>query len=165
MAAGLSCLGGSPDSVHEQAKRLRTRVLKAISFRESTSPEHERGPSSGYGGSSAAASRDKRGYGISRRQLAHEMGCDFSDNPEIRRRRAFVKKLCEEAGHPLTRALTQFGKPLMVQIIDTVHAAVNDDERGWGWSKEVTRAVLMAVAADNVNERSEEHTSELQSRP
>ena len=89
-------------------------MLKAFSFRESTLPEHERGPSSGYGGSPAAASREKRGYGISRRQLAREMGCDFSDGPEIRRRHAFVKDLCEEAGHPLTRALTQFGQPLMM---------------------------------------------------
>ena len=40
----------------------------------------------------------------------------------------------------------------MMHIINTVHAAVNEDDSGWGWSKEVTRAVLMAVAADNVNE-------------
>ena len=150
--AGLSGLGGSPDTVHEQPKRRCRRVSKSISFRESTSPEPEGDSSSGEGGSPAAASRGKRGYYVSRRQLAHEMGCDFSDGPEIRRRRAFVKKLCEEAGHPLTRALTQFGQPVMMQIIDTVHAAVNDDERGWGWSKDVTKAVLMAVAADNVSD-------------
>ena len=150
--AGLGGLGGSPDTVHEQPKRRCRRALKAISFRESTSPEPESDSSSGEGGSPAAASRGKRGHYVSRRQLAHKMGCDFSDGPEIRRRRAFVKGLCEEAGHPLTRAFTQFGQPLMRQIIDTVHAAVNDDERGWGWSKEVTKAVLMAVAADNVSD-------------
>ena len=39
--AGLSGLGGSPDSVHEQPNRRSRRVSKAISFRESTSPEPE----------------------------------------------------------------------------------------------------------------------------
>ena len=128
--AGLSGLGGSPDSVHEQPKPRTPRVLKAIPFRESTSPEPEGDSRSGEGGSPAVASREKRSHYVSRRQLAYEMGCDFSDGPEIRPRRAFVKNLCEEAGHPLTRALTQFGQPLMMQIIDAVHAAVNDDDRG-----------------------------------
>ena len=133
-------------------------MSKAISFRESTSPEPESDFSSGEGGSPAAASRGKRGHYVSRRQLAHEMGCDSSDGPEIRRRRAFVKGLCEDAGHPLTRAFTHFGKLLRMKIIDTVHAAVNDDERGWGWSKEVTKTVLMAVAADNVNNLAKNRT-------
>ena len=87
------------------------------------------------------------------------MGCDFSDGPEIRRRRAFVKKLCEVAGHPLTRALTLFGQPFMMQIIDTVHAAVNDDGPDWGWSRKVTSDVLIAVAADSVKELKKNRTS------
>ena len=109
--AGLSGLGGLPDSAHEQAKRRSPRVLKATSFRESTSPEPERGPSSGYGGSPAAASRDKRGHGMRPHQLAREMGCNLSDGPEIRRRRAFVQDTYEGVGHPLTRAFTSSASP------------------------------------------------------
>lgn len=148
-AANLGGLGGWPDNDHVQAKHLRTRSLKAISFRESTSPEPELGHHAGSGSSPATKAKGRRGHGTSRRHLARDMGCDFSDSFEIRRRRAFVKDSCEEAGHPLNRPLTFFSRLIMDQIIDAVHAAVNNDDRSWGWSKGVTKKVMMAVATDN----------------
>ena len=124
---------------------MRTRALKVISFRESTSPEPELDPHA----CSGAGAKGRPRCGSSRRHLALEMGCDSSNSFEIRRRRAFVKDFCEEAGHPLTRPFTHFSNLTMDKIIDAVHAAVNDDDHSWGWSREVTRKVLMAVATDN----------------
>jgi len=79
------------------------------------------------------------------------MGCDASGSAEVRRRRAIVKDICEEAGYPLTKALGKYGKEVTRLLVRTVMEIVNGPNYSWGWSDDVTKKVLMATAWDAVN--------------